>query len=66
MGIKATAFSWAELGYFPDTLLRMAIRRLCHQLSQDVTPIDEMARLQQLQQWIADMDRSPVALATSE
>jgi cyclopropane-fatty-acyl-phospholipid synthase len=55
----------AERGYFPDTLLRYGIRRLCQQRlneegAQDCATAD--ARFNQL---IADLKNSPVAIETA-
>ena len=66
MGLKERAFSWAELGYLPDGLIRLGVRRLCTRLASQLAPSDDAERQSRLTDWVAEMDQSPIALATDE
>jgi len=64
MPIKPLIFNAAELGYLPDSLLRIGIRKLCRELAEAIQPSNDASRLESIQAWIREMDHSDIALAT--
>ena len=60
------ALRWAERGLLPDALIRTGIRKLLAHRLTEIDPGDCQARTEQLQQFIATMDDSPIALHTRE
>ena len=61
-----TALRWAERGLLPDALIRTGIRKLLSHRIAEIDPGDCQDRTQHLQQFIAAMDESPIALHTRE
>jgi len=60
------ALRWAERGLLPDALIRTGIRKLLAHRLVEINPGDCQARTEQLRQFIAMMDDSPIALHTRE
>ena len=60
------ALRWAERGLLPDALIRTGIRKLLARRLVEINPGNCQARTEQLQQFIATMDDSPIALHTRE
>ena len=60
------ALRWAERGLLPDALIRTGIRKLLGHRIAEIDPGDCQDRTQHLQQFIAAMDESPIALHTRE
>ena len=60
------ALRWAERGLLPDALIRTGIRKLLGHRIAEIDPGDCQDRTQHLEQFIAAMDESPIALHTRE
>jgi cyclopropane-fatty-acyl-phospholipid synthase len=56
------AISWIEQGYVPDGVVRRGIRRLCEQRLKDIEAGDAEAAARRTEAFIAQLDRSPIAL----
>jgi cyclopropane-fatty-acyl-phospholipid synthase len=59
---SSTVLAWTERGLIPDSVIRSGIRQLCRQRLRDIHADDPEASGQELGAFIAQMDRSPVAL----
>jgi len=60
--LAATAMHWAERGLIPDTLVRAGIRSLLKERLSSL-PLGSRDAIQAAkEQFVADMDRSPIAL----
>ena len=66
MGVRRRLLSLAELGFLPDWMIRIAVRRLSEQRSNDARCEDPVGRAERIANWIAEMDASPVAMAPVE
>lgn len=60
------ALDWVEQGYVPDTVVRSGIRRLCATRLAEIRHDDAGAAAELTEQFVAEMDRSPVAVLTDK
>jgi cyclopropane-fatty-acyl-phospholipid synthase len=58
----AKAIHWSEQGLVPDSVIRSGIRRLLRERLQGLAPDDIEKQIELEQTFVAEMDRSPVAL----
>jgi cyclopropane-fatty-acyl-phospholipid synthase len=60
------AINWVEQGYVPDAVVRQGIRRLCRQRLEEIAAPDCEARAEGVRNFIAAMDRGPIALVPEQ
>lgn len=56
------SINWVERGYVPDIVIRKSIQRLCRARLQEIEANDSESAAARLQSFIAEMNRSPIAL----
>jgi cyclopropane-fatty-acyl-phospholipid synthase len=59
---SSTILEWTERGLVPDSVIRAGIRRLCRQRLGDIHARDPEAAGASLEEFVALMNRSPIAL----
>ena len=62
MSVSNLAVSWTEQGLVPDSVIRAGIRRLLRQRLAEIGAGDAQAAAEQLEAFVASMQRAPVAL----
>jgi len=60
--VSNLAVSWTEQGLVPDSVIRAGIRRLLRQRLAEIGAGDAQAAAEQLEVFVASMQRAPVAL----